>query len=233
KGRWEGAAWIEAEMQARAARPEKIGLTDVFWSISTARLTGDTAGYGQVVPLVHTSHPDLSMLWHAAVGPVTAPLLPVFMGQTSFPDAYGKHRYLTEGESARFLDRRKEEKAPQVICRIPQGIEVGDSAVYHFKQLMHLAFQSLEGILPEVDQHWRQIEAAMLADLPAVQRSAEVLFAAGETALANRLLTDFSSQWHGKVLTDCKALAASAYVRLRAQGCLNMTDQPVAPPQLW
>ena len=233
KGRWDGTVWIEAEMQARAARPEKIGLTDIFWSISTPRLTGDTAGYGQVVPLAHPAHPDLRLLWHAPVGPATAPLLPVFMGQTAVPDAYAKHRYLTEGESARFLDRRKEANTPQVICRIPQGIETSESAVYRFKQLMHLAFQSLDTILPEVDQHWRHVESAMLAELPALQRSAAVLFAAGEPALGNQLLTDFSARWFGLSLSDCQALAASAYVRLRAQGVLNMTDQPLSPPQIW
>ncbi len=110
---------------------------------------------------------------------------------------------------------------------------MGDSAVYRFKQLMHLAFQSLDTILPEVNQHWRLVEVAALADLPSVQRSAELLFAAGETGLANQLLSDFSSRWLGQALRDCQALAASAYVRLRAQGGLNMTDQPIAPPQLW
>ncbi|MFZ1469342.1 MAG: C69 family dipeptidase [Paracoccaceae bacterium] len=233
KGRWDGVVWIEAEMQTRAARPEKIGLGDIFWAISTPRLTGDTAGYGQVVPLTQPQHPDMRMLWHAPVGPVTAPLLPVFIGQTTIPDAYAKHRYLTEGESARFLDLRKEVNTPQVICRIPQGVEVAESAVYRFKQLMHLAFQSPDTILPEVDLHWRRVEAAMLAELPSLQRSAAVLFAAGEPALANRMLTEFSNRWLGLGLSDCQALAAAAYVRLRALGGLNMTDRPISPQQLW
>jgi dipeptidase len=52
KGRWAGVAWIEDEMRRRSESAGRIALTDVFWAISTARLTGDTAGYGQVVPLV-------------------------------------------------------------------------------------------------------------------------------------------------------------------------------------
>ena len=39
KGRWDGVKWIEAEMHARAARPERIGFADVVWSIATETLT--------------------------------------------------------------------------------------------------------------------------------------------------------------------------------------------------
>lgn len=233
KGPWEGAAWIEAEMLSRAAKPEKISLADVFWSISTARLTGDTAGYGQVVPLVHPPHPEMRMLWHAPVGAVTAPLMPVFMGQTTVPEAYRKHRYLTDGESARFLDRRKEPKAPNMVSRIPQGIETGKNAAYLFKQLMHLAFQSLDMILPEVDGHWRRVEEATRAALPDIERSAEILLDAGEPGLAVRLLTDFSTRCLDEALSHCEALNAAAFIRLRTAGLLNMTDQPLSPPQLW
>jgi hypothetical protein len=80
-GRWAGVAWIEDAMTALAARPEKVTLADVFWAISTERLTGDTAGYGQVVPLTHPRHVELRMMWHAPVGPVTAPLVPVFLAR--------------------------------------------------------------------------------------------------------------------------------------------------------
>jgi dipeptidase len=233
KGPWEGAAWIEAEMRARAARPEKIGLADIFWAISTDKLTGDTAGYGQVVPLIHAAHPELRMIWHAPVGPVTAPLMPVFLGQSEIPNAYGKHRYLTEGESARFLDRRKEAETPDAVSRIPQGVESGESAVFCFKQLMHLAFQSQDMILPEVNRHWRRVEEITRAALPAVERSAALLLEAGEPSLAVRLLSEFSNRCLAESLSDCKALATAAHVRLRAMGALNMSDQPMAPPQLW
>jgi dipeptidase len=233
KGPWQGAAWIEAEMRRRAQAPGKIGLADVFWSISTETLTGDTAGYGQVVPLVHPPHAEMRMLWHAPVGAVTSPLMPVFMGQDTVPEAYRKHRYLTDGESARFLDRRKESKSPGAISRIPQGIETGKSAVYLFKQLMHLAFQSLDMILPEVDRHWRLVESAIRAELPDVERSARLLIDAGEPALAVRLLNEFSTRCFDEALDQCETLAAAAFVRLRTAGLLNMSDQPIAPPQLW
>lgn len=233
KGRWEGVQWIEQEMRRRASRSEKIGFEDIIWSIATEKLTGDTAGYGQIVPLVRPAHPELRVMWHAAIGAVTAPLTPVFMGMDAIPAPYGKHRYLTEGESARFLDRRKELKSPHVVCRIPQGVEAGESAVYRFKQLMHLAFQGQDTILPEVFEHWRLVEKGILAELPAVERSAQLLIQAGEPALAIRLLTEFSHRCLSDSLSDCEALSRAAHVRLRARGELNMTEQPMSPQQIW
>lgn len=233
KSPWAGTSWIEEEMRRRAERPEKISLADVFWSISTERLTGDTAGYGQVVPLVGSDHPELRMMWHAPVGPVTAPLLPVWLGQTEIPAPYRKHRYLTTGESARFLDRRKEPKNPEVVSRVPQGIESGESAVYEFKRLMHLAFQKQDPILREVDSHWRNIEALVSNELPAIERTARLLIEAGETELAAAALTDFSAKWFDRALQECKALSAAAHIRLAASGGLNMTSNPISPDQLW
>jgi len=233
KGRWDGVAWIEDEMRKRAARPERVTLSDVFWSIQTERLTGDTAGYGQVVPLTHPGHDALRMMWHAPVGPVSAPLMPVFLGQTSVPDEYAQHRYLTTGESARFLDCRKQDDDPDTVSHIPQGVEVSDSAVYRFKQLMHLAFQAQEPVLPEVWDHWRAMERQLASELPDVRRSAEILLEAGEERLAARLLEEFSHRCLRVALDDCAALAASAATRLRVAGRLNRTGRPLSPDQVW
>ena len=233
KLRWKGVAWVEDEMKARAARPEKVTLEDVFWSIQTERLTGDTAGYGQVVPLIHPADPALRMMWHAAIGPVTAPLLPVFLGQGSVPEAYVQHRYLTTGESARFLDRRKEEKSPDTVSHVPQGVETAESAVYQYKRLMHLAFQAQDSILAEVWSHWRTMEEQVNAELSEVLRAAELLIDAGEGGLAERVMTEFSHRCLRVALDDCTALAEAAQARLRVAGRLNLTGKPMAPEQLW
>ena len=233
KGRWEGVAWIEAEMQGRAARPGKIGLADVIWSIATERLTGDTAGYGQVVPLVHPRHDAMRMMWHAPVGPVTAPLVPVFLGMTGVPLEYGAHRYLTTGESARFLDPRHASRDPDTVSHVSQGAEVTRSAVAVHKRLMHLAFQMPEPLLPETFAHWRRHEGSLAAELPDVLRSAEILLDAGEPRLAARLLTAQSHAWLAAALADAEALTAAAEARVRTQGALNLTPDPMRPDQIW
>ena len=231
KGPWEGVAWVEAEMRRRAeAAP--LTFADVCWSISTEVLTGDTAGYGQVVPLIHPSHPDLRMMWHAPVGPSTAPLVPVFLGQTEAPDEFAQHRYLTTGESHRFLDRRKQSKDPDTVSHVPQGVEVADSAVYQYKRLMHLAFQD-EAFRREVWDHWRLFEARLALEAPQTLRAAELLIEAGAPELARRVLTRDSAAWLGEGLDDCRALVAAGHARLRMAGRLNRSLQPMAPAQLW
>ena len=233
KGRWDGVAWIEDEMRARAARPEKIGLADIFWAIQTEVLTGDTAGYGQVVPLEHTRHDALRMMWHAPIGAVVAPLVPVFIGMTDVPLEYRQHRYLNRGESARFLDMRYAEEDIDTVSHVPQGVEVTRSAVHVFKRLMHLAFQDPEPALREVWDHWRNTEAALMADLPDVLRSAEILLDAGEDRLAARLLTDYSHTRLMRSLDEAEALVTSLELRQRAAGRLNLTSEPRKPAQTW
>ncbi|MEY8839716.1 C69 family dipeptidase, partial [Cribrihabitans sp. XS_ASV171] len=219
KGPWEGMAWVEAKMRKRAeAGP--LTFADICWAIQTEVLTGDTAGYGQVVPLVHPSHPELRVMWHAPVGPVTAPLIPVFLGQTEVPDEFAQHRYLTTGEAHRFLDCRKADKDPDTVSHVAQGIEVSDSAVYQFKRLMHLAFQD-EALLKETWDHWRLMERRLSGELPSVLRSAEILLDAGESKLAGRVLTRESANWLGEALRDCHALTASGLARLKLRGGLN------------
>ncbi len=231
KGPYPAVAWIEGEMRARAARPEKIQREDVFWAISTERLTGDAAGYGQAVPLVHPSHDALRMMWHAAVGPLAAPLTPVFLGMTGVPDEYAQHRYLTQGEAHRFLDLRKEKENPDTVSHVEQGIEVADSAVYQFKRLMHLVFQD-NSLMGEVSDHWRRMEADLADDLPNALRSAELLLEADEPDLAARLLTNESHRWLNIGLEDCNAIVSSAHIRLRRAGRLNRTKRPHTPEQL-
>ncbi|MDR9483768.1 MAG: C69 family dipeptidase [Sediminimonas sp.] len=233
KGRWDGVAWIEDEMHKRASSPSKVTLADVFWSISTATLTGDTAGYGQVVPLTHPRHSSLRMMWHAPVGPVTAPLMPVFLGQTDVPLEYGPHRYLTTGESARFLDTRHADRRPDTVSHVSQGAEVTRSAAYIFKRLMHLAFQAQDPLLPEVWDHWRSLESALTAEVADVLRSAEILLDAGAPDLAARLLTEHSRARLMQALADAEALVASAEARLRVAGRFNLSGPPMAPAQTW
>ena len=233
KGPWQGVAWVEAEMRLRAARPERIGLEDVIWAIATERMTGDTAGYGQVVPLIHPRHDALRLMWHAPVGPVTAPLVPVFMGMTGVPPEFGPHRYLTTGESARFLDARHAGRNPDTVSHIPQGAEVTRSAFAIHKRLMHLALQLPDPLLPETFSHWRRFEASLAAELPDVLETAEILLDAGAARLAARLLTGQSHDWLLTALAEAEALVAAGEVRVRNRGALNLTHDPRTARQIW
>lgn len=233
KGRWQGVQWVEAEIRARAARAEKIGLSDVVWAIATERLTGDTAGYGQIVPLRDPNHDSLRMIWHAPVGPVTAPLLPVFMGQSEVPAEYGVHRYLTAGESARFLDNRDDETMLDKTSIVRQGQEVTRSAFQIQKRLMHLTFQVGETAYKDVWDHWRLMEASVASELADVLKAAEILIAAGEAGLAIQTLNRFSTSHLMQALLDAEAMANAYEARLRNAGGLNVSTKALLPKQIW
>lgn len=233
KHQWAGRSWIEQEMQRRAARPEKIGFADVVWSIATKKLTGDTAGYGQIVPLVHPAFNEMRVMWHAPVGPVVAPLVPIFIGMTEVPGEYGMHRYLTDGEAARFQDMRKAIQRPDAVSHVPQGVEITRSAAQIFKQLMHAVFQDAEATLSMVGEQWRAYESALAAELPAVLRSAEILISANEPKLASRLLTDFSITRLRSSLSLAEPMLRALEARLTLLGRLNLTTAHRSPEQIW
>lgn len=232
-GRRPGVVWIEDQVARRANRPGGLTLDDLIWAVSSPRLTGDSAGYGQVVPL-EAEYPEmLRMMWHAPVGPVTAPLVPVFLGIDRVPPEYDRHRYLGRGESARFVDRVHEVTGADAISPVPQGTVSTRSAMAVFKRLMHLVFQGGEPWIDELSAHWRAVERRMAAELNDVRRSAEILLEAGAPELARRLLTEHVETRLLRVLSEAEALAAAYEARLRAGLGLNMTAAPRVPDQIW
>jgi dipeptidase len=186
------------------------------------------------VPLTHPRHDALRVLWHAPVGPVAAPMVPVFMGQSAVPPEYGPHRYLTTGEAARFHDRRKAVTRPDSVSSVPQGAEITRSAMQVFKHLMHAVFQDEEIALPLVQRHWRAHEAAFAAELPDVLRSAEVLIDAGEARLATRLLDEHARARLLLTLDEAVHLLRGIEALLRTGGKLNLDCQVYrGPAQIW
>ena len=141
KSKWKGVKWVENKMKKLAVKSGKIKLKDVMWAIRTTKLTGDTAGYGQVIPLTDPFHNNLRMLWHSPIGAVASPFSPVFIGQTKVPREFMMHRYLTVGESHRFSDERKKENI-DTLSLVNQGIESTVSAVYECKRLFYLILQN-------------------------------------------------------------------------------------------
>lgn len=234
KGRWAGVQWIEAEMSKRADRPEKIGIADIIWAVRTEKLTGDTAGYGQVVPLHHPRHDALRMLWHTQVGAIAAPFVPIFMGMREVPEEYRQHRYLTAGEDSRFVDLRHFNRGnTESLSRIPQGIESTRSAAQVFKRLLYLLSQHPVEFLSETIATWEALERRLVGALPQVLRIAEILLDAGEADLAAGQLTYFSRTELMNAIDLGETLAAAIEARTRIKFGFNASLEPLSPEQIW
>jgi dipeptidase len=234
RGIWEGARWIETEMGRRAQKPEKITLEDMFWAIRTPRLTGDTAGYGQVVPLVEPSHPALRMIWHAPVGAVAAPFMPVFLGITEVAEEYRQHRYLTSGEHARFMDTRHALGGrTDTVSAVPQGIEATRSAVAICKRLLYLALRDAEASIPELERIFVAHERRLTGLAGDMQDAAGALIDTGRYDLAVALITYFSNSELRAGLRLVEQLADGLDARIRAFGGFDTSPEPKSYPQIW
>lgn len=234
KGRWEGVAWIEDEMRTRAARPEKIGLPDMIWAIRTGRLTGDSAGYGQVVPLSDHDFSSLRMMWHAPIGALSAPFAPLFLGQENVPPEFAKHRYLTTGEDHRFMDPRRDQSfGDDIISTVNQAIEGTRSAVYECKRLMYLMLQDAERFVPEVTRALEDSEARLVSDTMRVLKLAETFAANNNEAQASDVLDYFSNTELKRGLDLVMAMSASIEARLRTAGALGDGKPIKGLPQIW
>jgi hypothetical protein len=233
-GRWAGVQWIEAEMERRAARPERIGLADVMWAVRAPELTGDTAGYGQVVPLGTAGPPALRVLWHAPVAAVAAPFTPVFMGARRVPEEFRQHRYLTSGEASRFLDMRHAAGGrTDTVSQVPQGVEATRSAVVAGKRLLNLLFCHHAAFLPEVTALWEAFEGCLAAEQERMARRAALLFEAGEGDLAEGLLTYFCTSEMLRALDLVEDVARGLEVRTRFLWGFDDASPPRSPDQVW
>lgn len=234
KDRWDGVKWIEAEMTARASRPGKIGLEDMFWAVRTERLTGDTAGYGQVTPLVSPSYAATRMLWHTQVGAIAAPFSPVFLGAATVPEEYRAHRYLTEGEAARVSDTRHEIAGKEdSVSLVPQGVESTRSAAASFKRLLYLILQNPDLFLEETSALWVDEEARRASVAADAAKTAEVLLNAGEFKLADRHLTITTENELIRALTLAETLSAAYEARTRILRGICNSPTPKSLDQIW
>ena len=231
KGRWAGVRWMEEELTRRAARPEKIGLADLMWALRTERLTGDMAGYGQVVPLVPGEPPDLRIMWHAAIGAIAAPFTPFFLGVSAVPPELRRHRYLTTGEDAAFVGLDPADDGPRSV--VPQDVEATRSAVAVFKRLLYLVAEHHETFLGEVTTAWEAFESRLASDVPDVTASAGLLFAADRPDLARDLLTRYCAGEALRGLELGEAMLASIEARSRVLFGVRDETSWRGPDQLW
>lgn len=230
RGRWPGVAWMEDELRSRAAAGGGLTLADVMSALRTERLTGDRAGYGQLVPLQPASHSDLRVLWHAPVGPVAAPLTPFFMGVGAVPPELGRHRYLGEGESASFVD---DSRPDDIASPVPQRIEATRSAVTVFKRLLYLLAEHHEMFLPEVTPVWEAFEREQAELLASVTETANALVSAGRLDLARDLVTRHSAEQALRALDLGEVMVASMDARSRLLFGIREGRSWRGPEQLW
>jgi hypothetical protein len=232
KGRWAGVEWMESELATRAARPEKLGLADIFWAVRTERLTADTAGYGQVVPLLPAHEPsELRVLWHAVVGPVAAPFTPVPLGTTSIVPELGPHRYLTRGESAAFVGGDPGDDDPRSV--VPQAVEATRSAVAVHKRLLYLLAEHHEAFLPEVLPVWQAFERRGSAELRETVETARLLLREGQRERASWLLTRLAADEALRALNLAEAMVTSMDARAQLLFGVRRTTGWRGPEVVW
>jgi hypothetical protein len=229
KLRWKGVSWVEEELRKIGDRSAKVSLHDIIGFLRTPRLTGDTAGYGQIVPLVKESDADLRMMWHAHVGAAAAPFVPVFLGIESVPAEFRQHRYLSDGEASRFVDARN----PNQLSTVPRGIEAARSATEVFKRLLYLTFEHPDPFLGEVQSTWTAYEKTLMATVADVVAMGELALAAGRRDLLRRHLTRFV---HGELLRSLEtgvSLAHSLDVMRQLRFGVGTDPTPEGPEQTW
>lgn len=232
KMRWDGVALVEERLRKQAASPEKIRFNDLIWALRDPKLTGDSAGYGQIVPLLDNVPSALRVLWHTQIGAVAAPFVPVYLGVHDVPEEYRCHRYLTAGEAARFVDARRALKG-EPNSTIPQGIEATRSAVAIFKRVLNLAFQDSARFLPELHAVFAANEARLVKQQKLFAAAATALLATGDETGARDLLTYFTGTELCAALALAEDLTQAMEIRLRAGKGLNLTSEPRGPDQIW
>ena len=191
------------EMEAALADAAPITLRKMLDVVRDPRIAKDATGYGQVARIRSDQRPELRTLWVAPIGSVTAPFLPWRLGVRAIPAEYGKHRYLTKGEATRYVTQDWQiQEATRFAGRL-------------FKRLMYFTCDHPEKFLPEVTEALTAFEDRMIAEQEDLEALATILFAAGETDHATRVLTDYAHAQAEEALELGEALLASIEARTR------------------
>jgi dipeptidase len=156
----------------------------------------DSSGYGQVANLHANVNPALRTLWVAPGPPVTAAFVPWRLGADAVAPEYRRHRYLTAGEADR-----------QNIDPVQQGLESTNYADRAVKRLLYLVNEHRDLFLPEVSAALDAFDTRQLAAQGGIERTAQVLLAAHEDALAHRYLTEEANRSAAEGMHLIEALA--------------------------
>ena len=231
-GRWKGVKWIERKIKKLAKRSGKIKLKDVMWAIRTPRLTGDTAGYGQIVPLADPINNNLRMLWHSPIGAIASPFSPIFIGQSKIPEEFMMHRYLTVGESHRFLDERKK-KEKDTLSFVSQDVESTISAVYECKRLFYLILQNKKIFFPIATKAFENREKKLNKKMNKILKSAKNFLKKNKKNLCKDVLNNFSTTELKNGLKLVQKLSKSMEADIRKSKGFIRNIKPKSFNQIW
>jgi hypothetical protein len=203
---------IERELRAMAP----VTVEGFMRMVRDPRIADEEAGYGQVAQLRKGLRPELSLLWIAPTGSVTAPFVPWYMGATDVPPEFGLHRYLYKDAGSTFLNPDFQEQEATVFAgRV-------------FKRLLYHTCARPEVFLPEVTAALTGYESRRLAEQPTVEATAEALFKAGKPDLAASYLTFYSNTQAMDALRLGEALVGSIEARAKVQfGLRKPTGQEI------
>ena len=219
RGRWAGVKWMENSLQAFISKGKKISFKEIVWALRTSKLTGDTAGYGQIIPLLNQNCSDTRVLWHAPIGAVASTFSPIFIGQSHILPEFSKHRYLTAGEAHRFMDDRKIEKGEiDSVSLVSQETESSRSAVMECKRLLYLILQDPDRYKIEVDEVFEQREMKLFESTEKLLKIVNILIEHKQFDLAEKAMTYFSNCELKIGLNLIMALSESIEKRLKFLG---------------
>ena len=224
---------MEKTLQSLIAEGKKISFKEILWALRTSKLTGDTAGYGQIVPLLKQSHNSSRFLWHAPIGAIASTFSPVFIGQNNVPLEFSKHRYLTTGEAHRFMDDRKIENGEiDSVSLVSQEIESSRSAVMECKRLLYLILQDPERYKSEVSEVFEKREIELFGSTQELLKLVDVLLNQDQIDLAKKAMTYFSNNELRIGLNLIMALSESIEKRLQFLG-KPKASEPRKFDQIW
>ena len=232
KGRWKGVKWIEKKIRDVSKRPGKIKLKDVIWAIRTPKLTGDTAGYGQIVPLTDPTHNDLRMLWHSPSGAVASTFSPIFIGQTIVPEEFMMHRYLTVGESHRFSDERKKNDK-DTVSLVSQGVESTISAFYECKRLFYLILENKNDFLSLANKAFKNRENKLIKKTNKTLKIAKKFLIKNKKNLSKNVLNNFSVMELNNGLKLVQNLSKIMDKKIRKTKSFYKSVKPRSFKQIW
>ena len=229
QGRWAGVRWVEEQLALRA-QSDGLDQQDLIWALREPRLTGDSAGYGQLVELKPVMHAGLQTLWHAPIGPIAAPLTPFLLCVDALPPELERHRYLGEGESAVFMDGSERDRP---VSPTPQGLETTRSAVAIYKRLLYQLCEHHERFLPEVTPAWEALERELAQGVEDLVVALGALLSAGQEARATRLATSWCSQQAIRALDLADVMSRSMDARSQLLSGVRRDATWRGPEQLW